>query len=627
MTLTLIVLSVTAALFVWGRWRADFVAICALLVLVVADILTPEEALAGFANPVVAMMVGLFVVGGGLFSTGLAKMVGSRILGMAGTNESRLFVWLMAATALVGAFVSNTGTVALLLPIVVSMTKAAGLPASRYLMPMAFAGSMGGMLTLIGTPPNLIVRDVLAGEGYAPLTFFSFTPVGLVCIAVGVAVLLPLSKRFLGHSRVQPEKWQGGKSPEELAEEYGVAAEMVRLSVPAGSAIIGRNVQDLRVQERYGLNLTEVRRLRKETTPLLRQVTQYAAGEACFAAGDVVYATGPEQGVRLFATDWGLEVRGGRVKRRNLKFYDVGMAEALLLPGSRLTGKTLAEVGFRTQYGLNVLGIRRGSRYLRSGLKDCRLQAADIILVQGPWSNIARLPEAETRFAPGAAGTGVPTAKDFVVLGEPLAQAARVTLDYKAPLATLIMLLMVVTMAVDSIPVAPVTAVMLAAVAMVATGCVRGVEAAYKTINWESIILFGAMLPMSTALSKTGASAMVAHSLADACGGSSPYVLLAAVYAVTSLLTFFISNTVTAVLMAPIALTAATTSGISAVPLLMAVTVAASMCFASPFSTPPNALVMSAGSYRTIDYIKVGLPLQVVMAVAMIAVLPWLFPF
>ena len=160
------------------------------------------------------------------------------------------------------------------------------------------------------------------------------------------------------------------------------------------------------------------------------------------------------------------------------------------------------------------------------------------------------------------AGTGVPTAKDFVVLGEPLAQAARVTLDYKAPLAALIMLLMVVTMAVDSIPVAPVTAVMLAAVAMVATGCVRGVEAAYKTINWESIILFGAMLPMSTALSKTGASAMVAHSLADACGGSSPYVLLAAVYAVTSLLTFFISNTVTAVLMAPIALTAATTSGI-----------------------------------------------------------------
>lgn len=189
------------------------------------------------------------------------------------------------------------------------------------------------------------------------------------------------------------------------------------------------------------------------------------------------------------------------------------------------------------------------------------------------------------------------------------------------------MLLMVVAMAFDSIPIAPVTAVMLAAVAMIFTGCLRSVEAAYKTINWESIILFGAMLPMSTALEKTGASSFISTGLVHAVGDYGPYVLLAAIYLATSLLTFFISNTVTAVLMAPIALSAATAQGVSAVPMLMAVTVAASMCFASPFSTPPNALVMSAGGYKPIDYIKVGLPLQIIMALVMIFALPLIYGF
>lgn len=202
-----------------------------------------------------------------------------------------------------------------------------------------------------------------------------------------------------------------------------------------------------------------------------------------------------------------------------------------------------------------------------------------------------------------------------------------VTLDYKAPMAALIMVMMVAAMAFDFIPIAPVTAVMLAAVAMIFTGCLRSVEAAYKTINWESIILFGAMLPMSTALEKTGASAMLSSQLVQAVGDYGPYMLLAAIYVATSLLTFFISNTVTAVLMAPIALAAASAQGVSAVPMLMGVSVAASMCFASPFSTPPNALVMSAGGYKPIDYVKVGLPLQLVMGLVMIGVLPWIFPF
>ena len=276
-------------------------------------------------------------------------------------------------------------------------------------------------------------------------------------------------------------------------------------------------------------------------------------------------------------------------------------------------GHTVAEADFRASYGLNILGIRRHDAYLLDNLKHRHFHAADILLVQGPWDNIARLDK--------------PNNTEWVVMGRPQEQAERVTLDYKAPLAALIMIAMVLVMAVDAIPIAPVTAVILAAIAMIFTGCVRGVEAAYKTINWESIVLFGAMLPMSTALEKTGASGFISGGLVDMVGPYGPYALLAAVYLATSLLTFFISNTVTAVLMAPIALQAAHSLGVSAVPLLMAVTVAASMCFASPFSTPPNALVMSAGGYKPADYLRVGLPLQVIMGLAMLIALPAIYGF
>lgn len=611
MIATLIILALSAALFVSGRVRSDLVAVCSALALVLCGVLTPEEALSGFSNPVVAMMAGLFIVGGGIFSTGLAKMAGSRILSLAGTSETRLFMLVMAATAAVGAFVSNTGTVALMLPIVVSMARGAGLSPSRFLMPLAFAGSMGGMLTLIGTPPNLIVRDALVSAGYAPLSFFSFTPVGIICIVTGTAALIPLSRWFL-RGKSATGSGRGGKSLEQLTEEYRLTESLMRLRVSAGAEVTGRTVKELDVHGRYGVTVIEVRRTTSKNNRLLRRVTQFSVADVKLAEGDVLYLTGPAEGTRLFAAENRLEVLPGKERRKRLNFYDVGMAEVLLLPASKFTGRTVAETDLRKRLGLNVLGVRRHSTYLLTDIKDIRLHASDVMLVQGPWENISRLTENDG---------------EWVVLGSPLKEAARVTLDYKAPAAALIMLLMVAAMAFDFIPVAPVTAVMLAAVAMIVSGCLRGVEAAYKTINWESIILFGAMLPMSVALEKTGASTLISGALVDTFGGGGPYLLLAAVYLTTSVLTFFISNTVTAVLMAPIALSAAAGSGVSAVPMLMAVTVAASMCFASPFSTPPNALVMSAGSYTPLDYVKVGLPLQLLMAVVMIVTLPLVFPF
>ena len=616
MFITLIILAVTAAFFAVGKIRSDVVALCALILLMAFGILTPDEALSGFSNSVVIMMVGLFVVGGAIFQTGLAKMISGRIMKLAGDSELRLFLLVMAVTSAIGAFVSNTGTVALMLPIVVSLAAKAKVEAGRLLMPLAFASSMGGMLTLIGTPPNLVIQDAFTAEGYEPLSFFSFTPVGLVCIAVGVVVLLPLSRMFLGKKgRADEGGRMKAKSLEQLVSEYRLADNLSRYMVGRGSSMAGKTMAELDIRNRYGLSVLELRRVTTRQKGLIRNVSQVPAGpKTVVQEGDVIYLTGEkEQAVRL-AADYSLSTppKDAAAGDDRLDFYDIGMAEIVLLPASSLVGRQVSEAGFRLKYGVNIMGIRRKGEYIMDGLAAVRLHAGDVLLVQGTWASISRLGNEEEK---------------WVVLGQPLEEAAKVTLDYKAPLAACIMLLMVAMMVFDFIPVAPVTAVMIAAVLMVLTGCFRSVEAAYKTINWESVVLIAAMMPMSVALEKTGASAAISHTLVSGLGGYGPYVLLAGIYFTTSLLTMFISNTATAVLMAPIAFASATEVGLSPYPFLFAVALGASMCFASPFSTPPNALVMQAGRYTFMDYVKVGLPLQIIMGVVMVFVLPLMFPF
>ena len=610
MIATLIILALSAVFFAMGKVRSDLVALCALVALLLTGTLTPQEAISGFSNQVVIMMVGLFVVGGAIVQTGLAKKASGKLMMLAGDNEIGLFLLLMVVTAVIGAFVSNTGTVALMMPIVVSLAQKAKIRASRLLMPLAFASSMGGMLTLIGTPPNLVIQEALTESGHQPLGFFSFLPIGLVCIVVGIVVLLPLSKRFLnGRQRGDDDgKARRRKTLDDLLEEYSLKDDLSVFTVTDASLVKEKSVVELDVQRRYGLSVLEVRRVKKTHAKLMKEVEQRLAGpDTRLMVGDIVYVSGNKQQAEQMAADMQLDKTS-----QPLAFYDIGIAEAVLMHNSRLCGKTLRDGGLRRLYSVNVLGVRRGDDYITRNLADLKLRQGDILLIQGKWKNISRIAN---------------LAEGILIMGQPLEEAARVTLDYKAPLAAAIMVAMILTMVFDFIPVAPVTAVITAGLLMVLTGCIRSVEAAYKTINWESIVLIAAMLPMSVALEKTGASALVARMLADGLGQASPYALLAGVYFTTSLLTMFISNTATAVLMSPIALTSAMAIGVSPYPMLFAVTLGASMCFASPFSTPPNALVMQAGGYTFMDYIKVGLPLQIIMGLVMVFVLPLLFPF
>lgn len=621
MITTLIILALSAVFFVNGKLRSDLVALCALVLLIVFNILTPEEALSGFSNPIVIMMVGLFVVGGAIFKTGLAKMISSKILRLAGKSELKLFILIMMVTAFIGAFVSNTGTVALMLPIVVSMAASANISPGRFLMPLAFASSMGGMATLIGTPPNLVVDEVLSNAGFTDLSFFSFTPIGVICVLIGLVVLIPLSKFFLVKKEDGKDtKTTTGHSPKELAKKYQLSDNLYRIQIRPGSRIGGKKLQELNITQAYNLSILEIRRQSSSQGRFLKTVDQSLAGPHTeLQENDILYVFGPFEKVNQFAKEQNLEltdthvseyVEGAEVEKLSVR--EIGIAEVLLMPDSKLINKAVKDSGFRDKYSVNILGIQRKGEYILNDIKDIKMHACDILLIQGTWDSIARMSQKQSQ---------------WVVLGQPLEEASKVTLDYKAPVAALIMVLMIAAMVFDFIPIPPVAAVIIAGILMVLTGCFRNVEEAYKTINWESVVLIAAMLPMSLALEKTGASNLISEKLVSGLGDYGPLVLMAGIYFTTSLLTMFISNTATAVLVAPIALQSAIAINVSPYPFLLAVTVGASMCFASPFSTPPNALVMSAGKYTFMDYVKVGLPLQIVMGIVMVFILPLLFPF
>lgn len=615
--ITLAILVVASVLFISGKPRADLVAVGVCIALMLTGILQPAEALAGFSNSVVVMMIGLFVVGEGIFRTGLANLASRRLLALAGTSETRLLLMVMLATAAIGAFVSNTGTVAVMMPIVVSLAHSASTSPSRFLMPLAFASSLGGMLTLIGTPPNLVIQETLTAAGYGSLGFFAYARTGVICLVVGLLAMLVL-RRLLPRSEGADAPKLTGRSPSELESQYQLPANLFRIQVGQGSPLLNKKLLELNLSAVFELTIIEIRRRNSARNQILKTINQEVAGpDSIIQEEDILYVHGTRQKAVAFATDYGLKLLDapGSVQDtpEQAELYttsDMGLAEVMLSPKSRLIGRLVRESGFREKYRLNVLGIQRQDKYLLHNVKEEHMRLGDALLVQGAWEDIALL---------------ATTDSEVIVVGQPKEESRKLTMDKKAPIAAGILLLLIILLVTEWIP--AVAAVMVAAVLTVALGCIRGMEEAYRSIHWQSIVLIAGMIPMSTAIEKSGAAEWLSAGLADSLGSYGPMALLAGIYLTTSVLTMFISNTACAVLLAPIALSAATRFGVSPYAFLFAVSIGASMCFASPFSTPPNALVMSAGRYRFSHYLKVGLPLQIIMGIVMVAVLPLIYPF
>jgi di/tricarboxylate transporter len=595
--IALAVLVVMLGLFVSNRWRLDLIALMGLLALVMTEVITTTEAVAGFADPVVLMIAGLFVVGAGLFRTGVADALGRRVEVLAGASPTRLVAVIMLVTAVLSGLLSSTGTVAVMLPVVLAIARRRGINPSRLLMPVAYAALLGGMLTLIGTPPNLIVSGQLVQSGMEGFGFFSFTAPGLVMLMIGMAYML-VAGRFLLPNRSGDARPKN-REPDwvELFAQYGLDEQLQQLRVPGGCLLAAADVSSSELRSIYGVTVLAI----ASTTRRGRFVRKAEPG-TMIRDDDDLYVVGRAEAISSVVKRFGLRVVSEHARLPD----DLLLVDAVVPPRSAFVGRSLRQLRLHSGAGVTVLAQRTaGSEELLLDL-DRPLVAGDALLLTGS-------PKALRRTA---------RSRHDLVLLEDL-QEDDGDRAHRAPLAIAVLVGMMLLMSGGWV--SNVIAVMLAAVILVLTGCVR-VEEAYRSINFEAVVLIAAILPMATALEKTGGLALASDALLAGSGQFGPLAVMAVLFVFTAGLSQVVSNTATTVLLAPVALQAAVALEVSPYAMLMTVALAASSAFMTPVASPVNTLVLSAGGYRFMDFVRVGLPLQVVMLIATLLIVPLFFP-
>ncbi len=594
--LTLAILMAMLVLFVSNRLRLDLVALMGLLALTLSGLVTTGEALAGFADPVVLMIAALFVVGAGLFQTGVADALGRRVEAMAGDGLAGLTAVIMIVTALLSGFLSSTGTVAVMLPVVLAIARRRRISPSRLLMPLAYAALLGGMLTLIGTPPNLVVTAQLEQSGIEPFGFFSFTLPGLIMLAVGLAYVL-IAGRWLLVERKPAAADPGQPSWCDLFAQYGLDQQLQHLRVPQGSLLASADVSSSELRSRFGVTVLAI----ASTTRKGRFVRKAEPG-TMIRDHDDLYVVGAASAVAGIVDRFGLRV----VQRQAELPASLLLVDAVVPPRSAFIGRTLRQLRLHSGAGVTVLAQRTGGSEDVFLDLDRPLAAGDTLLLTGSAKALKRT--ARSR-------------RDLLLLAD--LQSELSERAHLAPVAIAILLGMMLMMTLGLVD--NVIAVLLAAVALILTRCVS-VEEAYRSVNWEAVVLIAAILPMATALDKTGGLALAADALMATTGDYGPLAVMAVLFIFTAGLSQVVSNTATTVLVAPIALQAALALDVNPYAMLMAIAIAASSAFATPVSSPVNTLVLSAGGYRFGDFLRFGVPLQVLMLITTLIAVPLLFP-
>jgi len=619
MWLALGILLIAITLFITEWLRVDVVALMIVIALMLTGLLSPSEAVAGFSNPIVITIAALFVVGGGVVQTGLAAAIGNQILKIAGNSPTRLIAAVLLTAVLLSAFMNNIGIVAVLLPAVVSIAASARISPSKLLIPLSIGTMLGGITTLIGTPTNLIASDALRDSGELPFQLLDFTPIGILLVIAGLVFFLTVGKRLLpDHAPTQ--ELQRIETPEEIARRYQLSDNLFRLRVRKVSPLIDKTIEEVGFGANFNVNIIEIRRLPEARTMVrvgeARLVWQAdkphglkPTAETNFQAEDLILVQGRSADVAHLAASWNLGVQAANSEDdKSLANHEIGLAEVVLPPDSRLIGKTLLDLHFGNRFHLSVLYIQRPGASDALDLKSTPLRFGDILLVQGAWENILTLRKQW---------------RDFVVIGQPESMQEPANRS-KAPIAAAIMVLMLVFIVWGILPLTATS--MLAALFMILTGCLS-IDDGYDSIDWKSIVLVAGMLPMSTALANVGLVNLAAETFTNTLGTLGPIWVLGGLFLATSLFTQFFSNTATAVLFAPLALTAAHHLGVHPQAYLMAVGLAASLAFATPVAAPSNILIKATGNYRFSDYVKVGAPLLLICLVISILTLPLLWPF
>jgi di/tricarboxylate transporter len=602
LAVVLALLAAAILMFAINKPRLDAVALIMLTALPFTGVLTMGEALAGFSDPNIVLIAALFVLGDGLVRTGVARQLGDWLILKAGRSEIRLIVLLMVTVCGLGATMSSTAVTAIFIPVVLRISQSTGVGPGRLMMPLSFAALISGMMTLVATAPNLVVNGELERHGVEGFRFFSFTPFGLPILVLGI-IYMSFAHRWLPAA----SEVKDSDDPNFAAwiEEYKLADREFRLRVTDRSSLVGKTLEDLNLRQSSGASIVAVERKGKFSRDILRPTAKME-----LQADDILLVDlfAPHISIELLRRQFELEalpLSGAYFTDRS---QEIGMAEVLLVPTSDLVGKTVVEAKFRTRFGLTVVGLRRGVVAHERSLLNEALAVGDTLLLIGPWKEIEKLQTNN---------------RDMVIINLPAELGEVLQVPGKALHAVLCLALVVGLMVSGLIP--NVQAALIGCLLMGALRCID-LTSAYRSIDWKTIVLIVGMLPFSIALERTGGVDLAADGLRALTSGAGPRMVLATLFALTAMLGMFISNTATAVLMAPVALAVAKELHASPYPFAMIVALAASTAFMTPVSSPVNTLVVAPGHYTFGDFARIGVPFSLVVLIVSIVLVPWLLP-
>lgn len=601
-------LFVVIILFSFTKLRMDIIALLAITAIIMTGVLTPSEALSGFSDPNIVLIALLFIIGESLVRTGISYQMSEYILKVAGKNDIRIIILIMLAVALLGSVMSSTGVVAIFIPVVISIATHSGIHVKKLMMPLCIAALISGMMTLVATPPNLVVNSELERATLEEFKFFSITPIGLGVLAVGIIYCI-ISRNWLISKKTANELQQSPARRQitDLIREYKLSGRAHRAQILPGSSFIGKTLDSLHLRSQQDVNVIGIERWRKFRKVLIpvNSMTEFREGDVLlldFCHSDADY--------RNFLAAYSLEPKVLRGEYFSDQVKEVGMAEVALLPESSLYGKTLNEIDFRSKYFLTVIGIRRNHAPIEANnLFEEKLQISDTLLVCGDWGSIRKL---QTK------------TNDFVVLDFPADMDDVAPASSQAIAALINLTIMIVLMVSGIVP--NVVAALITCLLMGLTRCID-MTSAYKSIHWPSLILIIGMMPFALALNKTGGINLFSDLLKQHLSGYGPYVALTFIFLLCSVVGLFITNTATAILIAPIAINIALGFGYSPYPFAMTVAIATSASFITPVSSPVKTMIVAPGGYSFGDFVKVGVPLTFLVLIVNILLVPLFFPF
>jgi di/tricarboxylate transporter len=587
MIIAVAILAVAMGLFISGRLRADLVAICTLATLLITGLIRPDQALHGFTNQATATIAAMFVISAGLVRTGLLRWVAGYMDRLAGKGESRLILVLCVVIAILSAFLVNTATVAIFIPVAIVLSRNRKIAPSRVLIPLSFASQFGGVCTIIGSSTNMLVNGIGISKDMQPFGFFEFAPLGLIMVAAGTIYLLVTSRWLLPKRRGEADN----------IDKYRLADYLAELQVLADSPLIGKSWLQSRVEQETKVELANL--IREDKAVSRPDNTKIRPGDLLLLHGHVDRIMAMEQKYRLEL------LKDVKVKDRELSTHETQLVEGLIPPGSNLIGGTLRNSDFFRRYKSIILALQRRGKILRDRLGDIEMESGDNLLLQAHKDDVVRLMNSAN-----------------VVVTSELTE-----LLFRRNRAIAALLIIIAVVALAAFNVLPIMiAAIVGAVCMVLTRCIT-IGEAYNAIDWKIIFLLGGIIPLGLALEQSGAILWLADRVLQPFLAYGPVALLAAIYIITAMLTETMSNNAAAAILAPIVIVLANSINVDARPFLVAITFAASTSFATPIGYQTNTMVYATGGYHFTDFTKIGVPLNILFWVLATLLIPMIWPF